>query len=83
MTNLQPDRFDRMEALLERVINLQASQQEQVEVLLNTAIRHDVKIAKQDILIERQNILIERLDTIIERMVYREGRNGDSEPLQS
>lgn len=72
MTNPQPDRLERMEALLERIIDLQGRQQEQVEVLLNAAIRHETRIARQD-------AVIERLDTIIERMVYREGRNGEGE----
>ena len=75
MTNPQPDRLDRMESLLERVINLQARQQEQVEVLLNAAIRHETRIARQD-------AVIERLDAIIERMVYREGRDGNDLPPQ-
>ncbi len=76
MTNPSGDRLDRMEVLLERVIDLQARQQEQVEVLLNAAIRHETRIARQD-------ALIERLDTIIERMVYREGRNSDDDPSQA
>lgn len=72
MTNPQPDRLDRIETLLERIIDLQGRQQEQVEVLLNAAIRHETRIARQD-------AVIERLDTIIERMVYGEGRNGEGE----
>lgn len=72
MTKPQPDRLDRIETLLERIIDLQGRQQEQVEVLLNAAIRHETRIARQD-------AVIERLDTIIERMVYGEGRNGEGE----
>lgn len=82
MTNPQPDRLDRMESLLERIINLQGQQQEQlgqhqerIQILLNAATDHNTRIARQD-------VLIERLDTLIERMIYREGR-GDSEPPDS
>jgi hypothetical protein len=74
MTTNQPDRLDRMESLLERVINLQANQQEQMQVLINAALTHETRLARQD-------ALIERLDNIIEQMIYREGRNGN-EPTE-
>ena len=84
MTN-NSDRLDRIERILEnlaqnqshivqtqgQVIQIQERQQEQIQTLVNTALNHESRIARQD-------ALIERLDAIIERMVYREGRgNGD------
>ena len=77
------DRIDRIEALLERstqllqqigqnqgqIITIQEQQQEQIQVLISAATRH--------------NALIERLDAIIERLIYREGRNGGESPHSS
>ena len=69
MTN-SSDRINRIEQILEglaqnqsQIVQIQRQQQEQIQVLISAATRHDA--------------LIERLDTIMERMVYREGRNGD------
>jgi len=89
-TGSSDQRFDRIEQnlerstdLLERVIRVQERtldtqertletqrrQEQQIQILLDAATRHEVTIS--------------RLDTIIERMVYREGRDGDSDPHQS
>lgn len=70
MTSNQPDRLDRIEQsldrstnLLERVIQVQATQQDTLETLVNSQLRQDA--------------MIERLDAILERLIYREGRNND------
>ena len=64
----QPGRLDRIEQslerstnLLERVIQVQATQQDTLEALANSQLRQDA--------------MIERLDAILERLIYREGRN--------
>lgn len=76
MTNPQPDRLDRIEQslerssqLIERVIDLQAQQQEQlgqhqeqIQILLNAATDHNTRIARQDVLIERLDTIIRDLD---------------------
>lgn len=51
-----------------QIIQIQERQQEQIQVLVNAATRHDA--------------LIERLDAIIERLVYREGRGGNGDQPQ-
>lgn len=58
MTN-SGDRLERMENLLEWIIQVQQRQQEQVEVLLNAAIRHETRISRQDNLIERLDAILE------------------------
>ena len=59
-----------------QIIQNQEQQQRQIQVLVNAALNHESRIARQD-------ALIERLDAIIERLVYREGRNGnDDQPQQ-
>lgn len=70
MTSNQPDRLDRIEQsldrstnLLERVIQVHATQQDTLETLVNSQLRQDA--------------MIERLDAILERLIYREGRNND------
>lgn len=77
------DRIDRVEVLLERstqllqqigqnqgqIIQIQEQQQEQIQVLVSAATRH--------------NALIDRLDAIIERLIYREGRDGSESPRSS
>lgn len=82
MTNFLSDRLDRIERILEglaqnqsqivqaqgQFIQIQERQQEQIQVLVQTATRHDA--------------LIERLDAILERLVYREGRNGNGDQPQ-
>lgn len=80
MSNGSSNRIDRIEQLLEqivqiqqRAISLQGQQQEQIQVLVNAAADHAARLARQD-------ALIERLDAIIERMVYREGRGNGDQP---
>jgi hypothetical protein len=58
----------------ERMISRQVGLDEQMQVLVDAARNHETRIARQD-------ALIERLDVILERLVYREGRNGYSDPL--
>lgn len=88
MTNSN-DWFDRIEKILEalaqnqeqvvenqkQIIQNQGLQQEQIQALVNAALNHEARIARQD-------ALIERLDAIIERMVYREGRSNGDQPQQ-
>ena len=87
MNNGSRDRLDRIEQILEslaqnqrqliqnqeQMVQNQRLQQEQIQVLVNAALDHESRIARQD-------ALIERLDTIIERMVYREGRGNGDQP---
>lgn len=89
MTNGSNDWIDRIEQILERSLQLLGNlaenqrqliqnleqQQKQIEVLVNAALNHESRIARQD-------ALIERLDAIIERLVYREGRNGNEDQSQ-
>lgn len=52
---------------LERILQIQERQQDQIEALVNAATRHES--------------IISRLDAILERLIYREGRsNGDQPP---
>jgi uncharacterized membrane-anchored protein len=67
----QPDRLDRIEAnlerstqLLERVINVQETQQNQLQLLTNAVVNHEA--------------MISRLDALLERLIYREGRNDST-----
>lgn len=80
MTNGSNDRLDRIERILEelarnqrqiiqtqgQIVQIQERQQEQIQILVNAAKRHDA--------------LIERLDAIIERLVYREGNRLGDQP---
>ncbi len=50
----------------ERTLENQKRQDQQIQILLNAATRHEATIS--------------RLDAILERMLYREGRSGDDEP---
>lgn len=52
----------------ERTLENQRRQEQQTQILLDAATRHEATIS--------------RLDTIIERLVYREGRNEDNQPPQ-
>lgn len=77
MTNGSSARLDQIEQILERsmqllgaiaenqrqIIQNQEQQQRQIDVLVNAALNHESRIARQD-------ALIERLDAIIERLVY-------------
>ncbi len=78
MNNGSGNRLDRIEALLEnsiiasnaRMDRLEAAIEtfrEPIEILLESATRHDA--------------MISRLDAILERMIYREGR-GNDDPQQ-
>lgn len=61
MTTNQPDRLDRIEAALERMIQFQAS-------FAVTQEQHERRIAQNE-------AMIVRLDAILERLIYREGRD--------
>jgi glutathione synthase/RimK-type ligase-like ATP-grasp enzyme len=67
--------FNRSAQLLERVLRVQERTLDTQERTLETQQQHEARLARMD-------AVISRLDTIIERMVYREGRDGDSNPPQ-
>lgn len=85
--------LERSTQLLERVIRVQERtldtqertvtfspgncKQQQIQILLDAATRHEARLAEHDARLARQDALIERLDAIIERLIYREGRDGD------
>lgn len=72
MINNNSDRLNRIEQnlehatqLLERIIATQQTQQQQIQTLLDAAVRHEVRIT-------RQNVLIKKFDTILKHLVRRE-----------